>query len=100
MAGCLAHQDGGRVSSLASRQQMLAQQLGPMFSEQFLEDLLVGQSLVDLFCKGLAHYVRHAAAVGVATGERVKVSGAIVALDAAGAVDTGQEPVDALSLAA
>src|SRR5262249_32651261 len=64
------------------------------------KDLLVAQPLVDQRGDFFAHHVGHAAAVRIATGQGVEMAGANVAWYAAGAIDAGQEPLDALTLAA
>src|SRR5262245_57243223 len=58
-----------------SGNQMLAEHVGALFLQQLLEDLLVGESLVDLLRQDLAYLVGHGAGIGVATGQREEVSG-------------------------
>src|SRR5207244_2700103 len=64
--------------------------------EHLLENLPVRQAAVDLLADVLAHRIGHSAAVGVAACQRVEHASATVALDRARAVDTRQEPLDAL----
>src|SRR5438132_680772 len=79
-----------------SGHQVRPQQFRPLLLEQGLEDLPVGQALVDLLTDVVPYGIRHAAAVGVAAGQRVEVPRAGVLLDAARAVNAAQEPLDPL----
>src|SRR5262249_27010296 len=83
-----------------SRQQMRPQEGRAVLLEQRFEDLLIAQACVDQAGDSLAHGVGHAAAVGVAARQGVEVAGTGVVRDGAGAVDAGQEPLDALLLRA
>src|SRR5262245_11357 len=94
-----------RISSLrsayqkgASGQQMRLEQGRALVLEELVEDLAISEALVDFLRQVAADVLGHAAGVGVATGQRVEVARAAVAGHAAGAVDAGQEPVDALLL--
>src|SRR5262245_21064862 len=79
---------------------MRPDQVRPLLFQQFLKYLPVGQSLIDFPGDDLADVVRHAAAVGVAAGQRIEVAGATVASDLAGAIDAGEKPLDPLRFVA
>ena len=75
---------------------MRFQQRRALLNFQIIPDLLVAQARVDLLGNLLAHRIGPPARVGIAAGQRVEVTGARIAADLAGAIDAGEEPVDAL----
>src|SRR3712207_6544491 len=94
--GHLSSRGPGAGAPGRSRQQVRPEHERAALPQELLKDLPVGQALLDLAGDELARRVGGAAAVGVAARQRVEVPGADVPLDAAGAVDVRQEPLDAL----
>src|SRR5262245_19346923 len=67
----------------------------PAFGAEIVPDLLVVHPLVNHLRDLPPSRVRHAAAVRVATRQRIEVAGADVVANLAGAVDACEEPFDA-----
>src|SRR6266498_1957617 len=79
-----------------SWQQMRAQHRWSAVAQQFVEDLAIRHPLVDQRSDLGAGAVGGAASIRVAARQGEEMPGAAVAGHAAGAVDVGEEPLDAL----